>query len=98
MVNRPMLWAAENPRLQRAIHDSKLFQPIVHRLIAGDELEDALAAARELNAHGIGGSNAIPRGPDSLGFSQSHEASRVRFIRSKDRIFVLLAGSAVRSV
>jgi hypothetical protein len=44
------------------------------------------------------GSNAILRGPDSLGFSQSHEASRVRFIRSKDRIFVLLAGSAVRSV
>jgi proline dehydrogenase len=55
MVNRPMLWAAESPRLQRAIHDSKLFQPIVHRFIAGDELEDALAAAKELNAHGIGG-------------------------------------------
>ena len=45
MVNRPMLWAAENPRLQRRIHDSKLFQPIVHRFIAGDELEAELERA-----------------------------------------------------
>lgn len=55
MVNRLMLWAAENPRLERTIHNNKAFGRIVHRFIAGDELEDALAVARELNAHGIGG-------------------------------------------
>src|SRR5688500_10986209 len=55
MVNRLMLWAAENPRLERTIHNNKTFGRIVHRFIAGDELQDALAAARELNAHGIGG-------------------------------------------
>ena len=67
MVNRPMLWAAESPRLQRRIHDSKLFRPIVHRFIAGDELEDALAAAKELNAHGIGGiSDLLGEGVDDL--------------------------------
>jgi proline dehydrogenase len=67
MVNRPMLWAAENPRVQRTIHDSKLFRGIVHRFIAGDELEDALAAAKELNAHGIGGiSDLLGEGVDDL--------------------------------
>ena len=55
MVNRVMLWAADNPRLERTIHNNKAFGRIVHRFIAGDGLEDALAVARELNAHGIGG-------------------------------------------
>ena len=50
MVNRLMLWAADNPRLERTIHNNKTFGRIVHRFIAGDELEDALAAAKELNA------------------------------------------------
>ena len=47
MVNRPMLWAAENPRIQRTIHDSKLFRGIVHRFIAGDEH----ASISEINVH-----------------------------------------------
>jgi proline dehydrogenase len=55
MVNRLMLWAADNPRLERTIHNNRAFGRIVHRFIAGDELEDALAVARGLNAHGIGG-------------------------------------------
>src|SRR5215207_1956387 len=37
------------------------------------------------------------RGPHSLGFPQSHEVARVRFVRPKDPTLVLVAGSAVRS-
>ena len=67
MVNRLMLWAAENPRLERTIHNNKTFGRIVHRFIAGDELQDALAAARELNAHGIGGiSDLLGEGVEDL--------------------------------
>jgi proline dehydrogenase len=55
MVNRLMLWAADNPRLERTIHNNRAFGRIVHRFIAGDELEDALGVAKELNAKGIGG-------------------------------------------
>ena len=67
MVNRLMLWAAENPRLERTIHNNRTFGRIVHRFIAGDELEDALAAAKELNAHGIGGiSDLLGEGVEDL--------------------------------
>jgi proline dehydrogenase len=54
VVNHLMLWAAESPQLERTVANSKLFDRIVHRFVAGDRVEDALAAAQELNARGIG--------------------------------------------
>jgi proline dehydrogenase len=55
MVNQLLQWAADNPRLERTAANSRLFSRLVHRFIAGGELEDALSVAQELNAHGIGG-------------------------------------------
>jgi proline dehydrogenase len=55
MVNHLLLWAADNPRLERSVSNNKLFGKLVHRFIAGPELADALSAASDLNSRGIGG-------------------------------------------
>lgn len=55
MLGNALLWAAEQPRVMRLITDSKLTRPVVDRFVAGDSLEDAIEAIKDLNAHGIGG-------------------------------------------
>ncbi len=55
MLGNALLWAAEQPRVKRLITDSKLTRPVVDRFVAGDNLEDAIEAIKDLNAHGIGG-------------------------------------------
>jgi proline dehydrogenase len=55
MVNHLLLWAADNPRLERSVTNNKMFGKLVHRFIAGGELSDALSAASDLNSRGIGG-------------------------------------------
>ena len=55
MVNQLLLWAAGNSRLEQAIAGNPLAGKTVHRFVAGDGLADAVAAAVELNEHGIGG-------------------------------------------
>jgi proline dehydrogenase len=55
MVNHLLLWAADNPRLERSVTNNKMFGKLVHRFIAGGELADALSAASDLNSRGIGG-------------------------------------------
>ena len=50
-----MLWASENPRVQRLVTEGKLTRQVVDRFVAGDELEDAIRAIKELNTRGIGG-------------------------------------------
>ena len=55
MFGRSLLWVADKPRVQTLITQSRLTRPVVDRFVAGDLLEDAIAAIRELNAKGIGG-------------------------------------------
>jgi proline dehydrogenase len=55
MVRGLLLWAAGNPRLERTITENPILSKTVHRFIAGERLDEALVAAAELNAHGIGG-------------------------------------------
>lgn len=55
MISRPLLWASEKPRVQKLITQGKLGRAVVDRFVAGDDLEDAIEAIRELNARGIGG-------------------------------------------
>ena len=54
MVNHLLLWAAESPRLEHAVADNKLVSTTVHRFVAGEELQDAVSAAVELNTRAIG--------------------------------------------
>ena len=55
MVNRLLVWAAGSPRLQRRVTDNPVTRRVAHRFVAGERLEDALAVAADLNAHGMGG-------------------------------------------
>lgn len=55
MVNRALVWAAANPRLQKQVTENALARRVAHRFVAGERLDEALAAAAELNSHGIGG-------------------------------------------
>lgn len=55
MVNRPLLWAAGSPRLARMVTGSRMAANMVHRFVAGHQLEDAVQATQQLNQHGIGG-------------------------------------------
>jgi proline dehydrogenase len=55
MANGVLTWAAGNPRLERVVTQNTLLSRTVHRFVAGDRLEDALAVAAQLNTRGIGG-------------------------------------------
>lgn len=55
MLGRALLWASEKSRMQNFISQSKLTRPVVARFVAGDHLEDAVNAIKDLNSRGIGG-------------------------------------------
>ena len=55
MISRTLLWAAERPAIKKFVSQGKLGQAVVERFVAGDDLEDAVEAIRELNGKGIGG-------------------------------------------
>jgi hypothetical protein len=55
MVNRPLVWAGENSRLERVANTNLLVAKVVHRYVAGPILEDGVAAAVQLNGQGIRG-------------------------------------------
>ena len=55
MVNRLLVWAAENPSLERVVNTNSLVGKMAHRYVAGPALSDAVTAAAELNGHGIRG-------------------------------------------
>jgi proline dehydrogenase len=54
-LGRAVLWVSENPRVQKLATTSKLTRPVVNRFVAGEDLEDAIEAIRDLNAQRIGG-------------------------------------------
>ena len=55
MFDKAWLWASEKPRVQRFVTEGRLTRQVVSRFVAGDQLEDAIRAIKELNARGIGG-------------------------------------------
>ena len=55
MFGKAWLWASEKPRLQRHVTEGRLTRQVVARFVAGDQLEDAIRAIKELNSRGIGG-------------------------------------------
>lgn len=55
MIGRAVLWASNKDFVKRFVSEGNLTQGIVHRFVAGNELDDAIAAIRHLNERGIGG-------------------------------------------
>jgi proline dehydrogenase len=54
MVNRVLLWATNNPRVQRQMMENPMARRVSHRFVAGERLDEALEVATQLNAEGIG--------------------------------------------
>jgi len=54
MVNRVLLWATNNPRVQRQMTENQLARRVSHRFVAGERLDEALEVATSLNSEGIG--------------------------------------------
>jgi proline dehydrogenase len=55
LLGRALLWASEKPRIQKVATSSRLTRPVVNRFVAGESLDDAVAAIMDLNSRGIGG-------------------------------------------
>lgn len=50
-----MLWAAEKRGIERFVTEGRLTRQVVHRFVAGEGLDEAIAAIKQLNQKGIGG-------------------------------------------
>jgi len=55
MLKRALVWAAGSARLQKQATENAVGRRVAHRFVAGEQLDEALTAAAELNASGIGG-------------------------------------------
>ena len=55
MVSRSLLWISDKPAVQRLIREGKLGRRVVDRFVAGDDLDSAIAAIKDLNSKRIGG-------------------------------------------
>ena len=55
MANRLLVWAAGSREVQRQVTENPIARRAAHRFVAGEQLEEALAVAAELNARGVGG-------------------------------------------
>lgn len=55
MLGRTLLWASEKSWIRQKVQEGKLARGVVRRFIAGDTLEDAIEAIKDLNSRGIGG-------------------------------------------
>ena len=55
MVSRSLLWIAEKPSVHRLVTEGNLGRRVVERFVAGDDVDSAIAAIKDLNSKGIGG-------------------------------------------
>ena len=84
MIRASLLWLSEQPRIFKFVRSNRLARRFAARFVAGETVETAVGAVRELNAHGITASL------DLLGESvaSATEAAHARdtYLESLDRI------------
>ena len=84
MIRASLLWLSEQPRIFKFVRSNRLARRFAARFVAGETVETAVGAVRELNAHGITASL------DLLGESvaSATEAARARdtYLESLNRI------------
>jgi proline dehydrogenase len=87
MLRSAILYASENRMLRGWMEQSARAKPLTRRFVAGNTLDDAVAAVRELSAEGLSASL------DCLGESVSNEAEASRaamqYVESVQRISLL---------
>ena len=84
MLRSALLYLSDQPRIFRFVRNNRLAKYFANRFVAGETLDDALAAVRALNAKGISASL------DLLGESVTNErearATRDDYLEMLDRI------------
>lgn len=55
MLGRSLLWASEKASVKKLVNEGKWGRAVVDRFVAGEDLEDAIQAIKELNSKKIGG-------------------------------------------
>ena len=53
MIRASLLWLSEQPRIFKFVRSNRLARRFAARFVAGETVETAVGAVRELNAHGI---------------------------------------------
>src|SRR2546425_11633234 len=53
MIRAGLLWLSEQPRIFKFVRSNRLARRFAARFVAGETVETAVRALRELNAHGI---------------------------------------------
>jgi proline dehydrogenase len=89
MVNRLLVWAAGNSRLQRQVTENPIARRAAHRFVAGEKLDEALAVAADLNSRGIGGIL------DLLGEGVTDLAGAVHAVEEYEEAVEAIAGRAL---
>jgi len=86
MLRSTLLYLSNQPRVFRFVRNNRLAKSFARRFVAGETLDDALAAVRALNAKGISASL------DELGESVTNEraarATRDSYLQILDRIAI----------
>jgi len=84
MLRSTLLYLSNQPRIFRFVRNNRLAKKFASRFVAGETLDDALAAVRDLNAKGISASL------DLLGESVTNErearATGTEYVKILDRI------------
>ena len=84
MLRSTLLYLSDQPQVFRFVRNNRLARTFARRFVAGERLEDALAAVRALNARGISASL------DQLGESVTNErearTTRDNYLDILDRI------------
>ena len=52
VLRSALLWASQNPRMERVVRSSRVMRPLVSRFMPGETIDDALTVARGLHASG----------------------------------------------
>jgi proline dehydrogenase len=67
MVNRVLMWAAANPRLERQVTENPITRRAAHRLVAGERLEETIGTGADPDPRGIGSIlELLGEGPGSV--------------------------------
>src|SRR4029079_652614 len=84
MLRRSLLYLSNHPGLFRYVRRRRLARRAASRFVAGETLDDAIAAIRSLNAQGVTASLDLLR--DSVNHGDAATATATDYVRILDRI------------
>lgn len=84
MLRAGLLWLSEQPRLSRFVRRNGLAQRFAHRFVAGETVDTAVAALRDLNAIGL--SATLDLLGESVSQAEAAREARDTYLEILDRI------------